>query len=184
MDVLCIITVHGTLHHKCNSSLTGLIFYEVKKLNRDFTVPIHIFTVRHIEMSPSMCVCMHACHAYQMDMFVSLCLCMLFACMQIQHRGSYTNIHTHTSVCMCVYVCVAFVNVSGQKPKPPLAPQGFTNSQRSQTQSTPTLSWLHLQSPSLCFCHALKPLEGLLPAINVTILSHKINEPAVMSQIR
>lgn len=51
-------------------------------------------------------------------------------------------------------------------------------SQRSQTQSAPALSWPQLPSPSLCFCHALKPLEGLLPAINVTILSRKINEPA------
>lgn len=33
-------------------------------------------------------------------------------------------------------------------------------------------------------CHALKPLEGLLPAINVTAFIHKIDEVEALSQIR
>lgn len=45
------------------------------KLNRDFTVPIHIFTVRHIEMSLSVYVSMCTIHIK-----LILCMCVCFCC--------------------------------------------------------------------------------------------------------
>lgn len=124
------------------------------------------------------CVCMHAC-SQRINTPASWCVCYLFACKY--NKGTSTfSLFAH----LCVSGSVAFVKVSGEKPTPPLAPQGFTNSQRSQTQWAPASSWPHLKSPSLCFCHALKPLEGLLPAINVTTPSYKINGAAATSQMR
>lgn len=105
---------------------------------------------------------------------------MLFTSLEIT-KGTNKATQTNTYLCVCLrsflWMCQD-TNLShrwlrGASPIP-------RGPELRQLQRSPDLS---SESPSLCVCHALKPLEGFLPAINVTIFSRKINEPALTGQM-
>lgn len=105
---------------------------------------------------------------------------MLFTSLEIT-KGTNKAAQTNTYPCVCLrsflWMCQD-TNLShrwlrGASPIP-------RGPELRQLQRSPDLS---SESPSLCVCHALKPLEGFLPAINVTIFSCKINEPALTGQM-
>lgn len=105
---------------------------------------------------------------------------MLFTSLEIT-KGTNKATQTNTYLCVCLYSFLWMcqdTNLShrwlrGASPIP-------RGPELRQLQRSPDLS---SESPSLCVCHALKPLEGFLPAINVTIFSCKINEPALTGQM-
>lgn len=184
VDVLCIITVHGdcttTVIHCWQLSLSlslSLALSKIMMLNQDLTVPISHSKPDVLKWT-TLCVYVHM--SFTCSFLYLYIICLYSSHNKERPQESYTNIHMP----MYVFARIAFMNVSGQSPEPPLAPEGFSNSQRSQTQSAPALSWPQIEV-SISVLLPCPQTLGRLSSCHKCHkpLSHKINEPTVTGQM-